>query len=98
MGMFESRGVCDAARGNHTFRATGITAYLGNGGTLEHVPRDTISPARVSAIVHSGAFSRHEFSVDYAISMFGFDFRQGTGTEALNQGMAMLAILFDGKV
>ena len=22
--------------GNHTFRATGITAYLGNGGTLEH--------------------------------------------------------------
>jgi site-specific recombinase XerD len=25
-----------AAIGNHTFRATGITAYLGNGGTLEH--------------------------------------------------------------
>jgi len=22
--------------GNHTFRATGITAYLGNGGVLEH--------------------------------------------------------------
>ena len=22
--------------GNHSFRATGITAYLGNGGTLEH--------------------------------------------------------------
>jgi integrase len=22
--------------GNHTFRATGFTAYLGNGGTLEH--------------------------------------------------------------
>ena len=22
--------------GNHTFRATGITAYLKNGGTLEH--------------------------------------------------------------
>ena len=22
--------------GNHTFRATGITAYLQNGGTLEH--------------------------------------------------------------
>jgi hypothetical protein len=22
--------------GNHTFRATGIAAYLGNGGTLEH--------------------------------------------------------------
>ena len=22
--------------GNHTFRATGITAYLSNGGTLEH--------------------------------------------------------------
>ena len=22
--------------GNHTFRATGITAYLGNGGTLGH--------------------------------------------------------------
>ena len=23
--------------GNHTFRATGITAYLANGGALEHV-------------------------------------------------------------
>jgi hypothetical protein len=22
--------------GNHTFRATAITAYLGNGGALEH--------------------------------------------------------------
>jgi integrase/recombinase XerC len=22
--------------GNHTFRATGITAHLGNGGVLEH--------------------------------------------------------------
>lgn len=26
----------DAPIGNHTFRATGITAYLGNGGVLEH--------------------------------------------------------------
>lgn len=26
----------DAAIGNHTFRATGITAYLANGGALEH--------------------------------------------------------------
>ena len=25
--------------GNHTFRATGITAYLLNGGTLEHAQR-----------------------------------------------------------
>jgi site-specific recombinase XerD len=25
-----------APTGNHTFRATGITAYLGNGGALEH--------------------------------------------------------------
>jgi site-specific recombinase XerD len=25
-----------ASIGNHTFRATGITAYLANGGTLEH--------------------------------------------------------------
>jgi hypothetical protein len=25
----------------------------------------------------SGAFSRHQFSVDYTITMFGFDFRQG---------------------
>jgi hypothetical protein len=24
-----------------------------------------------------GAFSRHEFSADYTISMFGFNFRQG---------------------
>ena len=26
----------NAPIGNHTFRATGITAYLGNGGALEH--------------------------------------------------------------
>jgi integrase len=26
----------DAPIGNHTFRATGITAYLANGGALEH--------------------------------------------------------------
>jgi hypothetical protein len=25
----------------------------------------------------SGAFSQHQFSVDYTITMFGFDFRQG---------------------
>jgi site-specific recombinase XerD len=28
-------GICTAI-GNHTFRATGITAYLKNGGTLEN--------------------------------------------------------------
>lgn len=28
-----------AAVGCHTFRATGITAYLENGGTLEHAQR-----------------------------------------------------------
>src|SRR5450631_2010368 len=27
----------------------------------------------------SGAFSRHRFSADYIITMFGFDFRQGQG-------------------
>ena len=26
----------EAPIGNHTFRATGITAYLSNGGALEH--------------------------------------------------------------
>jgi integrase len=30
--------------GNHTFRATGITAYLGNGGALEHAHRWHESP------------------------------------------------------
>ena len=30
-------GACSGAPiGNHTFRATGITAYLANGGALEH--------------------------------------------------------------
>ena len=31
---------------SHTFRATGIAAYLSNGGTLEHAPRiaDHASP------------------------------------------------------
>jgi hypothetical protein len=28
-----------------------------------------------------GAFSRHEFSADYTISMFGFDFPTGTGVK-----------------
>jgi integrase len=28
----------NAPIGNHTFRATGITAYLANGGALEHAP------------------------------------------------------------
>jgi len=27
--------------GNHTFRATGITAYLSNGGTLDHAQQIT---------------------------------------------------------
>ena len=27
----------------------------------------------------SGAFSRHQFSAHYTVSMFGFDFRQGQG-------------------
>jgi site-specific recombinase XerD len=31
----EAAGI-HASIGNHTFRATGITAYLGNGGALEH--------------------------------------------------------------
>jgi integrase len=36
--MVRRRGVAagiDTAIGNHSFRATGITAYLKNGGTLE---------------------------------------------------------------
>ena len=32
--------------GNHTFRATGITAYLGNGGALEHAQRWPRTKAR----------------------------------------------------
>jgi integrase/recombinase XerD len=28
--------------GNHTFRATGVTAYLKNGGTLDEVERKLI--------------------------------------------------------
>ena len=31
-----ARGRLMAPIGNHSFRATGITAYLANGGTLEH--------------------------------------------------------------
>jgi integrase len=37
--MIRRRGAAAGIKekiGNHTFRATGITAYLGNGGTLEH--------------------------------------------------------------
>jgi hypothetical protein len=39
--------------GNHTFRATGITAYLKNGGTLFHVGL----PSSGLAGVHEGAVS-----------------------------------------
>jgi hypothetical protein len=34
--LARTKGLGGAPIGNHTFRATGITAYLGNGGTLEH--------------------------------------------------------------
>ena len=33
---------------NHTFRATGITAYLENGGTIEHAPPQCISNSGLS--------------------------------------------------
>ena len=44
--------------GNHSFRATGITAYLKNGGTLEKAPRwrTTPRPARRSSTI-AGAMS-----------------------------------------
>ena len=45
--------------GNHSFRATGITAYLKNGGTLERRPqrwRTTPRPARRSSTI-AGAMS-----------------------------------------
>ena len=38
--------------GNHTFRATGVTAYLKNGGTLEKGPRDCMR-LRASADIAS---------------------------------------------
>jgi len=31
----------------------------------------------MNVTMSSGAFSRHQFSADYTISMFEFDFRQG---------------------
>ncbi len=48
--------------GNHTFRATGITAYLGNGGALEHAqsmaahesPRTTKLYDRTQGTAHAG--------------------------------------------
>jgi site-specific recombinase XerD len=38
--------------GNHTFRTTGITAYLSNGGTLEHAQEMAAheSPQRQSSM------------------------------------------------
>jgi hypothetical protein len=35
--------------GNHTFRATGITAYLSNGGALEHAHEGAAHPRRGGA-------------------------------------------------
>ncbi len=48
--------------GNHTFRATGITAYLANGGALEHAqsmaahesPRTTKLYDRTQGTAHAG--------------------------------------------
>ena len=39
--MIKRRAAADLSSSTccHTFRATGITAYLSNGGTLEHTPR-----------------------------------------------------------
>jgi hypothetical protein len=34
----------DTKVGNHTFRATGITAYLKNGGTLENAREPRLDP------------------------------------------------------
>ena len=38
--------------GNHTFRATGITAYLKNGGTLEHAQQD-VYKRQLSSLRHA---------------------------------------------
>jgi hypothetical protein len=57
----------------------------------------------------SSTFLRHSFLPDYTISMFEFDFRQGQSQTTpdgisfsrfrlMTHGMAMLAILLDGKV
>jgi integrase/recombinase XerD len=39
-----------AAANCHTFRATGITAYLLNGGTLEHAQATGVSTARIPTL------------------------------------------------
>ena len=46
--------------GNHTFRATGITAYLGNGGVLEHAQ----SMAAHAKPSHDQALRPHAGAVD----------------------------------
>jgi hypothetical protein len=46
--------------GNHSFRATGITAYLENRGTLEKAQRWQTTPAR----------ARHSFMTGGATSYF----------------------------
>jgi hypothetical protein len=39
---------------NHTFRATGITLYLGNGGTIENATPSRRTSLRLSPISASG--------------------------------------------
>ena len=67
--------------GNHTFRATGITAYLGNGGALEHAqsmaahesPRTTKLYDRTQGTAHAGrggedpAISEHSWDAQHNI-------------------------------
>ena len=42
----------------------------------------------------SGAFSRHQFSADYTITMFGFDFRQGQAAREFVKKLHPLAQAF----
>jgi hypothetical protein len=63
MGRGDAGAGLDTKVGNHTFRATGITAYLKNGGTLENAAamanhastRTTRSPARRNEPRRGGA-------------------------------------------
>jgi integrase/recombinase XerD len=41
--------------GNHTFRATGVTAYLENGGTLEHAQQITAQESTKTIMLYDRA-------------------------------------------
>ena len=60
----------------------GIGRHRGTDNSAQRSARRPCCPRRSRDLFRRlGAFSRHQFSADYTIGMFGFDFRQGQASK-----------------